>query len=141
MLRLIIIISVLTPKTIFGFGFILHPLSKLLSPNHKAFDRNMCIERPKVIFGSFPIFNVNAGDIQTFYLNPTNPASLNAASFHRKPVRLRILRFNSKPIAKDSQFSIHKLLACIPNEAYLKPSYSLEFHQQSASKIFINKQN
>lgn len=136
-----LILYLLITKATFGFGFILHPVSKFLKSNHRPFDKNLCIERPKMIFGSFPVFDVRAGDIQTFYINPFNPTSLESSSYHRKPVRLRILRFSSTPSAKDSQFSVHKLLTCIPNEAYLRPSYREEFDIRSASKIFINKQN
>jgi len=130
----------LSYQSLYGFGFILHPINQLLRPSKKSFDRELCIERPTTIYGSFPIFEVSAGEIHTFYINPYQPRSLDAAKLLRKPVTRRILRFHPQPAGSDESFVIHKLLACIPNEAYLKPSYPVDLKKQFPSNPFRNKQ-
>ncbi|MBT3785580.1 hypothetical protein HOF92_11430 [bacterium] len=125
----------------YSFGFLTHPLKNLFRRNPpRSFDRNLCVEKPMNIYGSFPFFRVSAGEIHTFYYNPIKPRSLAAAHLNRKRITMRILRFDSQPASIREEGTIHRLRVCIPNEAFLLPSYQEDKFPQIQSNRLSSKQ-
>jgi hypothetical protein len=109
----------------FGFGFIVRPLKRLFIKKI-SYDKRLCSAQPQTIYGHFYTSQIYPQEIQTFYVNERESETPKGIGRDLKPVEMRILKVDPRPIANVDGLVVHKVQACIPNQQILKPSWEEE---------------